>query len=135
MTQQLPPEVVSFENETYTIDVNVLAPNLGLTPLRFQSEMRAGRVLSTTEKGIDTDEGRVRLTFRYRSKSWAIQIEPDGRIFELPATRQFRGKEEYFDHIQIARMAWESGAIGIRHDDAEALDMWGGRTRRKNSMP
>jgi hypothetical protein len=24
------------------------------------------------------------LTFRYRSKSWAIQIEPDGRIFEVP---------------------------------------------------
>jgi hypothetical protein len=119
MTQQLPPDVLSFENETYTIDVNVLAPKLGLTPLRLQSEMRAGRVLSTTEKGIDTDEGRVRLTFRYRSKSWAIQIEPDGRIFELPATRQFRGEEEYSDHIQIARMAWESGAIGIRHDDAE----------------
>ena len=119
MTQQLPPDVLSFENETYTIDVNVLAPKLGLTPLRLQSEMRAGRVLSTTEKGIDTDEGRVRLTFRYRSKSWAIQIEPDGRIFEVPATRQVRGEEEYFDHIEIARMAWESGAIGIRHDDAE----------------
>jgi hypothetical protein len=84
MTQQLPPDVLSFENETYTIDVNVLAPKLGLTPVRLQSEMRDGRVLSTTEKGIDTDEGRVRLTFRYRSKSWAIQIEPDGRIFEVP---------------------------------------------------
>ena len=84
MTQQLPPDVLSFENETYTIDVNVLAPKLGLTPVRLQSEMRDGRVFSTTEKGIDTDEGRVRLTFRYRAKSWAVLIEPDGRIFAVP---------------------------------------------------
>jgi hypothetical protein len=30
------------------------------------------------ERGIDEDEGRTRLTFRYRARSWTVVVKPDG---------------------------------------------------------
>jgi NFU1 iron-sulfur cluster scaffold homolog, mitochondrial len=84
---ELPRDAVTFENGEYMIDSAVLAPKLGLTPDRLKDEMRRGFVVSTSEQGEGEDAGRVRLTFRYRARVWAVVIERDGSIRELPPPR------------------------------------------------
>ncbi len=39
--------------------------------------MRRGYVYNVTERGIDDDAGRTRLTFGYRTRSWTVVVEPD----------------------------------------------------------
>jgi transcriptional regulator with XRE-family HTH domain len=39
-------------------------------------------VHSVAERGIDEDEGRTRLTFRYRAHSWTVVVKPDGSLNE-----------------------------------------------------
>jgi hypothetical protein len=62
------------------VDVEFVAPDLGLTPEEFMEEMEAGRVFQTAEKGIDDDEGRMRLTFRHRAKETRFVIDENGQI-------------------------------------------------------
>ncbi|MFT6580463.1 MAG: hypothetical protein ACJAU6_000892 [Alphaproteobacteria bacterium] len=62
------------------VDVEFVAPDLGLTPEEFMTEMEAGRVFQTAEKGIDDDEGRMRLTFRHRAKETRFVIDENGQI-------------------------------------------------------
>jgi hypothetical protein len=67
-----------------TIDSELLAPKLGLSVDALRTEMRKGLVVSTTETGIDDDEGRTRLTFRYRAHTWRVVVEPDGTFADAP---------------------------------------------------
>ncbi len=57
---------------------DLLALKLGLSVKMLKSEMRHGCVYSVTEQGIDKDAGCTRLTFRYRTRSWTVMVEPDG---------------------------------------------------------
>ena len=45
--------------------------SLGLTPDFFWREMKRGIVYGVVERGEGDDAGRVRLTFRYRARSWS----------------------------------------------------------------
>ena len=84
----MPPKVDEIDFEPVSInddgeiivDVEFVAPDLGLTPEEFMTEMEAGRVFQTAEKGIDDDSGRMRLTFRHRAKETRFVIDEDGRI-------------------------------------------------------
>ncbi len=62
------------------VDVEFVAPDLGLTPEEFMEEMEAGRVYQVAEKGVDDDEGRMRLTFRHRAKETRFVIDENGQI-------------------------------------------------------
>jgi len=68
---------------------DLLALKLGLSVKVLKSEMRRGSVYSVTEQGIDKDAGRTRLTFRYRTRSWTVVVEPDGAgILRLVGERE-----------------------------------------------
>jgi hypothetical protein len=54
---------IEFENDAVQIDAAIVAEGLGLTPSLLQEEMRAGRITSLAERGVDADSGRHRLTF------------------------------------------------------------------------
>ena len=54
---------IEFENGTVQIDAAIVAEGLGLAPSLLQEEMRAGRITSLAERGVDADSGRHRLTF------------------------------------------------------------------------
>lgn len=71
---------VSVGPDGITVDAEVLAPKLGLTPDVLQANM--DKLSTRSETGIDEDEGRTRLTFRYGKAKWRIVIEPDGRVVE-----------------------------------------------------
>ena len=65
-----------------TIDADMLAPKLGLSPEALKAEMRKGTVSSVAETGINEDAGRTRVTFRYRSRAWTVVVDSDGNLVE-----------------------------------------------------
>ena len=71
-------------NGEITIDCELLAPKLGLSVDALRAEMRKGLVVSTAETGIDDDEGRTRLTFRYRARTWRVVVESNGTFADAP---------------------------------------------------
>ena len=46
---------IEFENGAVQIDAAIVAEGLGLAPPLLQEEMRAGRITSLAERGVDAD--------------------------------------------------------------------------------
>ena len=55
-------------------------PSFGLSAEALKAEMRKGNVSSVAETGIDEDAGRMRFTFRYRTRAWTVVVDPDGTL-------------------------------------------------------
>jgi hypothetical protein len=53
------------------VDAQAAADGLGLPVDVFWEEVKRGLVFSVVERGEGADAGRMRLTLRYRSKSWS----------------------------------------------------------------
>ena len=56
----------------FVIDAEVAARQLGLPVDVFWAELKRGIVFGVVERGEGEDAGRMRLTLRYRSKSWSL---------------------------------------------------------------
>ena len=68
---------IEFENGIVQIDASIVAEGLGLAPSLLQEEMRAGRITSLAERGVDAG-GRFR---RFSS----AEIGAQGRLMRLQA--------------------------------------------------
>ncbi len=77
--------IIGVRGEEATIEAGFLAAKLGLLLDRLRAEMRRGIVYGVAERGVGEDAGRLRLTFRYRARSWTVVVEPDGTVDEVPA--------------------------------------------------
>jgi hypothetical protein len=44
--------------------------------------LRRGSIHGTIEQGVGEDAGWLRLTFRYRARSWTVVVEADGTLDE-----------------------------------------------------
>ena len=71
-----------IEDGEITIAADLLAQQLGLSVEALKAQMRRGYVYSLAEQGVAEDAGRTRLTFRYRTRSWTVVVEPDGTLVE-----------------------------------------------------
>ena len=76
------PPVIEVEGEEATIEAGHLAAKLGLSVDRLRAEMRRGIVYGVVERGVGEDAGRLRLTVRYRARSWTVVVEADGTLNE-----------------------------------------------------
>jgi len=85
----VPGSAITIADGEITIDAEMLASKLGLSAASLKVEMREGIVSSVAETGINEDVGRTRLTFRYRSRAWAVVVDPDGNLVEsiAPASK------------------------------------------------
>jgi hypothetical protein len=81
----VPGSAISIADGEITIDAELLASKLRLSAASLQVEMRKGIVYSVAETGINEDVGRMRLTFRYRSRAWTVVVDPDGNVVESSA--------------------------------------------------
>ena len=52
---------IEFENGVVQIDAAIVAEGLGLAPSLLQQEMRAGRITSVAERGVEDDPRPPRL--------------------------------------------------------------------------
>ena len=62
------------------VDATLVARGLDLPVEQFMAEIRRGIVYSTSERGIGEDEGRFRLTFRYRDRVFRLIVTTTGEI-------------------------------------------------------
>jgi len=78
------PPAVEVRGDEATIEASFLAAKLGLSVDRLRVEMQRGIVYGVVERGIGEDAGRLRLTFRYRARTWTVVVEADGKLNEAP---------------------------------------------------
>ena len=76
---------IEFENGTVQIDASIIADGLGLALPRLQKEMRAGKITSFAERGIDADSGRHRLTFFSEHRRFRVVVDATGAIVQRSA--------------------------------------------------
>jgi hypothetical protein len=76
---------IAFENGAVQIDAAIVAEGLGLAPSLLQEEMRAGRITSLAERGIDVDSGRHRLTFFSKHRRFRVVVDETGAIVQRSA--------------------------------------------------
>ncbi len=76
---------IEFENGAVQIDAAIVAEGLGLALSLLQQEMRAGRITSVAERGIDEDRGRHRLSFFSEHRRFRIVVDETGAILQRSA--------------------------------------------------
>ena len=76
---------IEFDNGAVQIDATIVAEGLGLALPLLQAEMRAGRITSLAERGVDTDFGRHRLTFFSEHRRFRVVVDETGAIIQRSA--------------------------------------------------
>ena len=71
---------IRYTQGAVEVDATLVARGLNLPVEQFMAEMRRGIVYSTSERGIDEDEGRFRLIFRYRDRVFRLIVTTTGEI-------------------------------------------------------
>ena len=78
-------KLIEFENGAVQIDATIVAEGLGLAPALLQEQMRAGRITSLAERGVDADSGRHRLTFFSEHRRFRVVVDETGAIVQRSA--------------------------------------------------
>jgi hypothetical protein len=76
---------VEFENGTVAIDASVIAEGLGVALPLLRKQMRAGQITSLSERGIDNDSGRYRLSFFSEHRRFRVVVDQSGTIVQRSA--------------------------------------------------
>jgi hypothetical protein len=76
---------IEFENGAVQIDAAIVAEGLGLALPLLQKQMRAGKITSFAERGIDADSGRHRLTFFSEHRRFRVVVDEKGAIVQRSA--------------------------------------------------
>lgn len=71
---------IDFDGETFSVDAALIGESLGIEPALVQPLMRAGKITSRCERGIDQDAGRYRLTFFHDHRQLNLVIDEAGAI-------------------------------------------------------
>jgi len=78
------PPVIEIHGDDVTVEASYLAARFDLSVDRLRAEMRRGIIYSVVERGMGEDAGWLRLTFRYRARTWTVVVERDGTLSEAP---------------------------------------------------
>jgi hypothetical protein len=73
---------VEFNNGLVEIDASLIAEGFGIALPLLQEQMRAGRITSRSERGIDDDNGRYRLTFYSEHRRFRLVVDEAGAIIQ-----------------------------------------------------
>jgi hypothetical protein len=68
-------DAIEHFEDGFVVDAKLVADKLGLLPDAFWREIKRGIVYGVVERGEGDDAGRMRLTFRYRARSWSMTLE------------------------------------------------------------
>jgi hypothetical protein len=67
------------------IDASVIAEGLGIAVPVLRQQMQAGEITSLSERGLDADLGRHRLTFFSKHRRFRIVVDDSGAILQRSA--------------------------------------------------
>jgi hypothetical protein len=73
---------VEFGDDGIEVDAAVVAEGLGITPALLQEQMRAGKITTVSERGVDADRGRHRLTFFTKHRRLRLVVDDHGAILQ-----------------------------------------------------
>ena len=76
---------VEFAEGAVQIDAAIVAEGLGIALPLLREGMRAGTITSLSERGIDADLGRHRLTFFSRHRRFRVVVDASGAIIQRSA--------------------------------------------------
>jgi uncharacterized protein DUF6522 len=68
-------DAIKVFEDGFVVDAKLVADKLGLLLDALWREMKRGFVSGVVERGEGDDAGRMRLTFRYRARSWFMTLE------------------------------------------------------------
>ena len=72
---------IEFDDGDVQIDAAIIADGLGMHAAAAAEEMRAGRITSLAERGVDADPGRHRLTFFSEHRRFRVVVDAAARSF------------------------------------------------------
>jgi len=72
-------KAVTLSEDSFVVEAELVARNLGLSPDAFWQQMKRGAIHGQVERGEGEDLGHARLTFRYRGRSWAVVVDDMAR--------------------------------------------------------
>jgi hypothetical protein len=78
-------KTVEFRDGVVHVDASVIAEGLGIALPVLRKQMRAGKVTSLSERGVDADSGRHRLTFFSEHRRFRLVVDEYGAIIQRSA--------------------------------------------------
>lgn len=87
--------VIRWESDGPEIDAAVAARGMKLAVEFFLRQIRQGKIRCLVERGIGDDEGRHRLSFKYRDRVLLLIVSDDGQVLSEDLTmapRKFNWK-------------------------------------------
>ena len=121
---ELPAGLLSISDGAVVLSAETVAPRLGLTPEALQAEMRRGHLCCLVETGVDEDQGRTRVTVRWRARSWTVVIEPDGKeratiwsasAFPLQTGKRPRHRERVAEQLRVCLQNMATAGLTITY--------------------
>ncbi len=76
---------IEFADGAVEIDASIVAEGLGIALPRLKEGMRQGTITSLSERGIDADLGRHRLTFFSEHRRFRVVVDAQGAIIQRSA--------------------------------------------------
>jgi Family of unknown function (DUF6522) len=76
---------VEFRDGDLQIDASVIAEGLGIALPLLRQQMQAGKITSLSERGVDADLGRHRLTFFSEHRRFRVVVDDSGAIIQRSA--------------------------------------------------
>jgi hypothetical protein len=76
---------IEFRDGAVQIDATVIAEGLGIALPLLRKQMQAGKITSLSERGIDADRGRHRLTFFSEHRRLRLVVDDGGAILQCSA--------------------------------------------------
>ncbi len=76
---------VEFRDGDLEIDASVIAEGLGIALPVLRQQMQAGKITSLSERGVDADLGRHRLTFFSEHRRFRVVVDDSGAIIQRSA--------------------------------------------------
>ena len=76
---------VEFCDGDLHIDAAVIAEGLGIAVPVLRQQMQAGEITSVSERGLDADLGRHRLTFFSKHRRFRVVVDDSGAILQRSA--------------------------------------------------
>jgi hypothetical protein len=73
---------IEFADGALQIDASIVAEGLGIALPRLREGMRSGKITSLSERGVDADQGRHRLTFFSEHRRFRIVVDAQGAIIQ-----------------------------------------------------
>lgn len=71
---------VTIGTDGIIVDAEILGEAFGIDPASVPGLLRAGRITSRCETGVNEDAGRLRLTFWHEDHALRLTVTEDGTI-------------------------------------------------------